>query len=446
MFDRLGPELAERGQPGDHARPARPRPLRPPAGDAPLLDAASSPSQVVALLDHLGLEQAVVGGTSLGANVALELAVSPPERVEGMLIEMPVLDNALLAVAAIFTPILLGLRFGAPVLKLSSRAAPRGSPHQLHARHRPRLAAPATRSPPSRCSRDCCSGETAPQRESASPDRPAGPRHRPPRRIRCTPSRTRGCWSRSCPNARLIEATSILEWRIAPGAPRTTSWRSSSTRSGRHRSARAGRQRQRPQRRSCGRIGAAPWLTAGRKRGSDSARPAGTRVGRGQIGETPPVRRLRRRRADRPAGRRRHGCPDRRLGRQRQRQRRPHPPGNGLDQRLRAGYPRGGQAGSRQTDQSGEGGERSGLRAATGAQGRGPHPPPRRPRTPDTKPTRRPRATTTRSPFRTARTTTPMARTPRPSGMNIRDEVHSMEHGRIEIHYKPTCPRASSWR
>jgi pimeloyl-ACP methyl ester carboxylesterase len=31
---------------------------------------------VIALLDHLGVQQAVVGGTSLGANVALEAAVT----------------------------------------------------------------------------------------------------------------------------------------------------------------------------------------------------------------------------------------------------------------------------------------------------------------------------------------------------------------------------------
>ena len=39
--------------------------------------------QVVALLDHLGAPQAVVGGTSLGANVSLEVAVLAPERVRG---------------------------------------------------------------------------------------------------------------------------------------------------------------------------------------------------------------------------------------------------------------------------------------------------------------------------------------------------------------------------
>ena len=101
--------------------------------------------QVVALLDHLGLERAVVGGTSLGANVALELAVRHPERVEGLFIEMPVLDNALAAVAAIFAPILLGLRVGRPAFELSSRLASLDPPHQLPARHRPRLGPPAAR-------------------------------------------------------------------------------------------------------------------------------------------------------------------------------------------------------------------------------------------------------------------------------------------------------------
>ena len=41
--------------------------------------------QVVALLDHLGAEQAVIGGTSLGANVSLEMAVVAPERVKGLI-------------------------------------------------------------------------------------------------------------------------------------------------------------------------------------------------------------------------------------------------------------------------------------------------------------------------------------------------------------------------
>src|SRR3954464_9137781 len=55
--------------------------------------------QVVGLLDHLEVDQAVIGGTSLGANVALEVCAAGQERVRGMVIEMPVLDHALLGCA-----------------------------------------------------------------------------------------------------------------------------------------------------------------------------------------------------------------------------------------------------------------------------------------------------------------------------------------------------------
>lgn len=65
---------------------------------------------VVALLDHIGLAQAVVGGTSLGANVALETAVAAPARVRALVLEMPVLENALPAAAAAFVPLALALR------------------------------------------------------------------------------------------------------------------------------------------------------------------------------------------------------------------------------------------------------------------------------------------------------------------------------------------------
>ena len=37
---------------------------------------------------------------------------------------------------------------------------------------------------------------------------------------------------------------------------------------------------------------------------------------------------------------------------------------------------------------------------------------------------------------------TPISPNPQTPGMNIRDMVHAMEHGRIEIHYKPTLPEA----
>lgn len=80
-------------------------------------------AQALALMDHLGLEKAVVGGTSLGANATLEAAALDQSRLQGMLIEMPVLDNALLACAVAFTPLLIGITFGAPLARVASRVA-----------------------------------------------------------------------------------------------------------------------------------------------------------------------------------------------------------------------------------------------------------------------------------------------------------------------------------
>ena len=85
--------------------------------------------QVVALLDHLGAPQAVIGGTSLGANVALEVAVIAPKRVKGLLIEMPVLDNAIEAGILAFAPLLFAARFlpfTIDALRRVTRPVPRG--------------------------------------------------------------------------------------------------------------------------------------------------------------------------------------------------------------------------------------------------------------------------------------------------------------------------------
>jgi pimeloyl-ACP methyl ester carboxylesterase len=85
--------------------------------------------QVVALLDHLGAPQAVIGGTSLGANVSLEVAVSAPERVRGLICEMPVLDNALEAGILAFGPILFSARFlpfTVSAVRRLTRPVPRG--------------------------------------------------------------------------------------------------------------------------------------------------------------------------------------------------------------------------------------------------------------------------------------------------------------------------------
>ena len=87
-----------------HGRSDRP-------ADPKLYSMTAFGEQVVALLDHLGAPQAVVGGTSLGANVSLEVAVIAPERVRGIIAEMPVLDNALEAGILAFGPVLFSARF-----------------------------------------------------------------------------------------------------------------------------------------------------------------------------------------------------------------------------------------------------------------------------------------------------------------------------------------------
>jgi pimeloyl-ACP methyl ester carboxylesterase len=85
--------------------------------------------QVVALMDEFDIDQAVIGGTSLGANVSLEVADNAPERVRGLILEMPVLDNGLEAGMLAFGPLMFIARF-APfsinLLRRTTKAVPRG--------------------------------------------------------------------------------------------------------------------------------------------------------------------------------------------------------------------------------------------------------------------------------------------------------------------------------
>ena len=213
MFERLGPALAERGNRVicvdllGHGRSDRPEDLR-------LYSMPLFARQVVALLDHLGLDSAVVGGTSLGANVALELATGDPERVRGLFIEMPVLENALAAVAAIFAPVLLGLRVGRPALEVVSRlssAIPRTN-HLIDigldwARQRP--------GPSGAVLEGLLLGETAPHREErqkiAQPTLIVGHTRDP-----LHPFSDSGMLAEELTNGRLVEANSIFEWRLSP--------------------------------------------------------------------------------------------------------------------------------------------------------------------------------------------------------------------------------------
>lgn len=116
MQEPLARALAARGErvvlmdPLGHGRSDRPR-------DMWRYSMSAFGRQTIALLDELEIEQAVLGGTSLGANVALEVVSAAPERVRGLVIEMPVLDNGLLGSALAFTPLLVALTFGEPAMK-----------------------------------------------------------------------------------------------------------------------------------------------------------------------------------------------------------------------------------------------------------------------------------------------------------------------------------------
>ena len=84
--------------------------------------------QVLCLLDELGVDQVVLGGVSLGTNVSLLTTVQAPERVRGLVLEMPVLERATPAAALVFLPVLLQAHYARAALRLVSRAASRLPP------------------------------------------------------------------------------------------------------------------------------------------------------------------------------------------------------------------------------------------------------------------------------------------------------------------------------
>lgn len=81
--------------------------------------------EVVAVLDHLDVERAAIGGISLGANVSLQVAVHAPERVQALVIEMPVLEWAVPVAALLFTPMLLAMHYASRPVGFLTRAAGR---------------------------------------------------------------------------------------------------------------------------------------------------------------------------------------------------------------------------------------------------------------------------------------------------------------------------------
>jgi pimeloyl-ACP methyl ester carboxylesterase len=172
--------------------------------------------QVVALMDHLQLEQAVVMGTSLGANTALEVALAHPERLRAMVVEMPVLDNALLWSALAFTPLLVALTFGESVMRAigrGARAVPRSAlPHYGNVvldlvRQDP--------GPGGAVLQGLFFGRVAPHRNERrtfqTPALVLGHRRDP-----IHPFSDAGALAEELPNARLLQANSLVELRMKP--------------------------------------------------------------------------------------------------------------------------------------------------------------------------------------------------------------------------------------
>jgi pimeloyl-ACP methyl ester carboxylesterase len=171
--------------------------------------------QVLGLLDHLELDEVVLGGTSLGANVALDVMSRAPERLRGAIIEMPVLDNALLGCAIAFTPLLIYLTFGSPIAKTVGRVArlvPRGSHNMIDVGLDWISQDPG---PSSAVIQGLFFGRTAPPRSERAQmetrslviGHPRDPVH---------PFSDADELARELRNARLVDANSILELRLAP--------------------------------------------------------------------------------------------------------------------------------------------------------------------------------------------------------------------------------------
>jgi pimeloyl-ACP methyl ester carboxylesterase len=172
--------------------------------------------QVLALMDHLELEEAVVMGTSLGANAALEVACRAPERLRGMVLEMPVLDNALLVSALTFTPILVALTFGEPLMKGVQRVA-RAIPRALLPYYG-NVVLDVVRQDPGpggAVLQGLFFGRVAPHRSERrkvrTPTLIMGHRRDP-----VHPFSDAGMLAEELPHARVIEANSLVEMRLKP--------------------------------------------------------------------------------------------------------------------------------------------------------------------------------------------------------------------------------------
>jgi pimeloyl-ACP methyl ester carboxylesterase len=192
-----------------HGRSDRPR-------DMSRYSMSTFGGQVVALLDHLDVDEAVIAGTSLGANTALEVLSAAPQRVRGAVIEMPVLDNALMGCAIAFTPLMVALTFGEPVMRgigAVARAIPtKRGPFWADVALDTIRQEPA---PSAAVLHGLFFGRVAPHRTERrtfqAPTLVIGHRRDP-----VHPFSDSGMLVDEMPNARLLEADSIIELRFSP--------------------------------------------------------------------------------------------------------------------------------------------------------------------------------------------------------------------------------------
>jgi pimeloyl-ACP methyl ester carboxylesterase len=214
MYDALAPEIASRGfkvvtvDLVGHGASDRPEDVR--------AHSMTIYADLVAeLIEHLGLDRPIVGGTSLGANVSLELAYNHPDSTRGLMIEMAVLEHAITAVGVIFLPVMLGLQLAAPALRALA-AVTRRIPRTNYlvdigldwVRQAP--------DPSLAVLRGLMFGEIGPtrtqRREIQQPALVIGHHNDP-----LHPFSDSGTVAEELPSARLVEATSIVEWRLNPG-------------------------------------------------------------------------------------------------------------------------------------------------------------------------------------------------------------------------------------
>jgi len=172
--------------------------------------------QVLALMDHLGLPRAVVGGTSLGANVSLEFGVLAPERATALVVEMPVLDTGVYGAVMAFTPLLSVLLYARPLIKaagFAARLVPRWAVPflgnvLLDTIRQDHVSSPAVL-------QGLFLGRIAPDRDLRArmrmPILVIGHHHDP-----IHPYADAAMLAAELPNGRLLEATSIFELRLHP--------------------------------------------------------------------------------------------------------------------------------------------------------------------------------------------------------------------------------------